>query len=38
MAGLILVGFAAQNANVEVGLSTGGIPYLGLSANIRNQE
>jgi hypothetical protein len=37
LTGLILNGFAVQNANGTVGLSTGGFPYVSLSANIRNQ-
>jgi hypothetical protein len=37
LTGLILAGFAVQNANCTVGLSTGRFPYAGLSANIRNQ-
>ncbi|MGO8913558.1 MAG: hypothetical protein ACLQDM_30145 [Bradyrhizobium sp.] len=37
LAGLILHAFAAQNANCSIGLSTGGFPYAGLSANIQNQ-
>jgi hypothetical protein len=37
LTGLILHAFAVQNANCTIGLSTGGFPYVGLSANIRNR-